>query len=181
MRAHIDPERDDPDKVRIGPTALPTYYLEKKKWSSFIDYLSIMSIRDFPTYIKLLATPKYFSHMIWSLLYKVPGIWPKLYIKNELNYYLPSLTSKDIEFLPWAWWTRPIEADRTKHTLHFGWWETHGINENIKWNKTPSPWASQAMAIWARDALTFANYEAIKLSWITIDKEAMINDWYTLD
>jgi len=36
---HVDPEVDNPEVVRLGPTAFGIPYLEKRKWTSFFDYM----------------------------------------------------------------------------------------------------------------------------------------------
>ncbi len=182
-KAHLDWEWNNSNNVRVWPTALPTYFLEKDKTWSMIDFLKMMRPADIPTFINLLKDPKYAAHMYNNLLYKLPYYGPKRFLDKEVRSYLPQIQLEHLEKDIVDAWLRAIWTDRTTHTTTFWWWKEYWINlnwnhENIISNAAASPWASVAWYEGPHDI----NYIAEHHSWLDfeIDHALMKKDWINL-
>ncbi len=167
---HMDPEVDDPNIVRLGPTAFGIPYLEKKKWTSFFDYLGILNVKhDLKSFISIMSNEVVRTYVIRNFKYLLPFYGKWLFLK-EARKIIPWLGYNDIERLEWRGGTRPQIIDRTTHALNFGEAKVFGKGENLIFNITPSPWASTAFGNAYNDVQSLLQMDYFG-SRFTFDKE----------
>lgn len=94
---HLDPEVDDPNVVRLGPTAFGIPYLEKKKRTSFFDFIGMRNTKhDLATFINMMKNETVRTYIMRNYAYFIPRYGKRLFLK-EARKIVPSLTYDDIE------------------------------------------------------------------------------------
>ncbi len=141
---HADPEVSNPDIVRLGPTAFGIPFLEKKKRTSFFDYMGIINVKhDLGSFINIMSNEIVRKYVFKNYKFFIP-IYGKWLFLKEARKIIPTLNYSDIELFSGYGGTRPQMIDRTTHALNFGEAKIFGKNENLIFNITPSPGASTA-------------------------------------
>ena len=141
---HADPEVSDPEVVRLWPTAFGIPFLEKKKRTSFFDYMGIINARhDLGSFINIMSNEIVRKYVFKNYKFFIP-IYGKWLFLKEARKIIPTLNYSDIELFNGYGGTRPQMIDRTTHALNFGEAKIFGKNENLIFNITPSPGASTA-------------------------------------
>jgi malate dehydrogenase (quinone) len=139
---HLDPEVDDPNLVRLGPTAFGIPYLEKKNRTSFFDYMGIINTKhDLQAFVTIMKNPTIRNYVFKNFKFLIP-IYGKWLFLQDAKKLIPSLKRDDIEILDGYGGTRPQSINRQTHALDFGESKVIGKHENVIGNTTPSPGAS---------------------------------------
>ncbi len=159
---HLDPEVDDPNVVRLWPTAFGIPYLEKKNRHSLFDYMGIINAKhDVQTFFAILKNPTIKAYLRKNFKFLIPIYGKWLFLKDARKIY-PSLKREDIELLDGYGGNRPQAINRETHTLDFGETRVVGKHENIIGNTTPSPGASTAIDNAKRDIVEIATMPYFK-------------------
>ena len=141
---HGDPEVDDPDLTRFGPTAKVLPMLERHNYSTILEYFQTagLSIKAILSFIKILADLTVFKYIILNLIYDIPLIGKRLFIK-QVRKIVPSITLKDLTFARGYGGVRPQIVNLNTRSLELG--EAKILGERILFNITPSPGASTCL------------------------------------
>lgn len=159
---HLDPEVDNPNIARIGPTAFGIPFLERKKWKSFLDYMFVINPKhDFQSFRNILRNPAIKNYVIRNFLYLLPIYGKRLFLK-DVRKLIPTLERDDIEELDGYGGTRPQMMNRITHALDFGEARVVPEGQNLIFNITPSPWASTCLGNAKKDILTLMGMNCFK-------------------
>jgi malate dehydrogenase (quinone) len=141
---HGDPEVDDPAITRFGPTAKVLPLLERHNYATVLEYLQTagLSFKAIASFVKILSDWTIFSYIILNLLYDLPIIGKRLFIK-QVKKIVPSITLKDLKFASGYGGIRPQIVNLNTRSLELG--EAKILGKHILFNITPSPGASTCL------------------------------------
>ncbi|MBI5202638.1 MAG: FAD-dependent oxidoreductase [Elusimicrobia bacterium] len=158
---HGDPDTNDPNVTRFGPTARVLPLLERGRWSSFIGFL--WSTRFDPMLAfrlcGLLADDAIRGFAAKNALYTVPWIGTRLFAE-EARKIVPTLKPEDLTPTEWPGGIRPQLVDRKTGKLYMG--EAKIVGEGILFDVTPSPGASVCLKNAEDDAKLVAGWLDLK-------------------
>ena len=146
---HGDPEVGHPKVIRFGPTAFLSLKLSKSG-TSISNYISAVlpNFKAFRALLGVVFDPILMKYMAKNILYKLPFIGKKLFLK-EAQKVVPTLKLSDLT-TSYNAGIRPQIIDINTGELLMGDASIHG--ENIIFNITPSPGASVCLSNAKRDA-----------------------------
>lgn len=141
---HGDPEVDNPEITRFGPTAKVLPLLERHNYTTFVEYLQTagLSLKAIASFVKILSDWTIFSYILLNLLYDLPIIGKILFIQ-QVKKIIPSVTLKDLKFASGYGGIRPQIVNLNTRSLELG--EAKIIGDRILFNITPSPGASTCL------------------------------------
>ena len=140
---HGDPDILDPNRTRFGPTTRMVFMLERHKYKTVVDFFVTLPpvFKSLISYVKIMSDLKFalyaFKH---NVVFQVPGVG-NYYFWKEAQKIIPSLKYSDVKLAKGQGWVRPQIVDTTADKpLNLG--EAKLAAENIRFNVTPSPWAT---------------------------------------
>lgn len=141
---HGDSEVHDPSKTRFGPTAKVTFLLEKRNYTTIIDYFRTagISANAFISFFNILSEKVIWQYIIKNYFYDIPLIGKRLFLK-EARKIVPSLQLSDLRLAKEYGGIRPQIINLQTKRLELG--EAKIIGKNILFNITPSPGASTCL------------------------------------
>jgi malate dehydrogenase (quinone) len=161
---HGDPDIDEGGRIRFGPTAMPLLSREwdKQRLPDFIHPANIETdvIRDLldtdviKTLGSQLADPDVARFMAKNLAYELPG--GKHAFLQDARKIIPSLEPSDLEQATDKGGVRPQIIDREANELLLG--EAKIEGDDILFNMTPSPGATNCLGNAAEDAQTIIDF-----------------------
>jgi malate dehydrogenase (quinone) len=155
---HGDPDLMQPDMTRFGPTALVLPLLERYHWNTLPQFLQVTKpeLPVFKVMAGLLHEPEVRAYMLRNMLYEVPGLGRRLFLK-EARKIVPSLRLEQLHFANGIGGIRPVMIDKEKLSLHLGEAQIDPGN-GILFNMTPSPGATSCLGNAQRDAERIVAY-----------------------
>jgi len=155
---HGDPDVLEPGKTRFGPTALVLPLLERYHWNTLPQFLQVTKpeIAVLKVMAGLLAEPELRAYMLRNMLYEVPGLGRRLFLK-EAQKIVPSMQLNQLQFASGIGGIRPVMIDKKKLSLHLGEAQIDPGN-GILFNMTPSPGATSCLGNAKRDAELILSY-----------------------
>ena len=141
---HGDPEVDDAGITRFGPTAKVLPMLERHKYGTVLEYFQTagLSLKAIASFIKILSDLTILRYIILNLIYDLPVIGKRLFIK-QVKKIIPSITVKDLQFARGYGGVRPQIVNLNSRSLELG--EAKILGDQILFNITPSPGASTCL------------------------------------
>ncbi|MGK7950872.1 MAG: FAD-dependent oxidoreductase [Xenococcaceae cyanobacterium] len=141
---HGDPEVDDPTMTRFGPTAKVLPMLERHNYATIYTYFKTagLSLKAFQSFLKILSDLTIFKYILVNLLYDIPVIGKRLFIK-EVKKIIPSIKLSDLTFAKGYGGIRPQIVNLETKSLDLG--EAKILGDKIIFNITPSPGASTCL------------------------------------
>ena len=141
---HGDPEVDNADITRFGPTAKVLPMLERRNWATIGEYFQTagLSYKAIASFIKILADLTILRYILLNLLYDIPVIGKRLFIR-QVKKIVPSITLKDLNFAKGYGGVRPQIVNLNTRALELG--EAKILGNKILFNITPSPGASTCL------------------------------------
>ena len=141
---HGDPEVDNSELTRFGPTAKVLPMLERRNYSTILEYFQTagLSLKAIFSFIKILADITILKYIILNLIYDLPFIGKRLFIK-QVKKIIPSITLKDLQFAKGYGGVRPQIVNLNTRGLELG--EAKILGDKILFNITPSPGASTCL------------------------------------
>jgi malate dehydrogenase (quinone) len=141
---HGDPEVDDRNSIRFGPTAKVLPMLERHRYATIYEYFQTagLSLAALKSFLKILSDPFFFKYVVKNLLYDVPVIGKRMFIE-EVKKIVPSIQLKDLKFAKGYGGVRPQIVNLKTQSLEMG--EAKIIGDKIIFNITPSPGASTCL------------------------------------
>lgn len=141
---HGDPEVDDQNITRFGPTAKVLPMLERHNYATVLEYFQTagLSFNAIASFLKILSDLTILRYIILNLLYDVPIIGKRLFIK-QVKKIVPSVKLKDLKFAKGYGGVRPQIVNLNTQSLELG--EAKITGDKIIFNITPSPGASTCL------------------------------------
>jgi malate dehydrogenase (quinone) len=145
---HGDPEVNDPDITRFGPTAKPIFLLERFNNKTFVEYWKTFGFGLSPiiSLFKILFDRLLFNYIFVNFFYDWPVIGKRLFNK-EIKKIVPNIKLNELTYVRRAagrvGGTRPQIINNTTRKLELG--EAKLIGDKIIFNITPSPGASTCL------------------------------------
>lgn len=155
---HGDPDFNNKNIVRFGPTVTIPPLLERHHLETFADYIKSFDF-DLPTMISLkrILLNKDIRRIISrNMLYGVPVIGKPYFLKMEAARIVPSLKSENLKFNNNLGGIRPQIIDENKKSLLFGAGKIK--EEGLIFNITPSPGASSCLQSALEDVVTVTRH-----------------------
>jgi malate dehydrogenase (quinone) len=155
---HGDPDLLTPNVTRFGPTALVLPLLERHRWRTLPQFLQVTKpeLTVLKVMAGLLSEPEVRAYMLRNLLYEVPGLGKRLFLK-EARKIVPSLQLAQLHFARGIGGIRPVMIDKVAQRLHLGEAQIDP-GTGILFNMTPSPGATSCLANARRDAERIVGY-----------------------
>lgn len=141
---HGDPDVHDATVTRFGPTAKPIFQLERYNRATFFEYWKTFGLGINPviSLVKIIFDKVLFSYIFVNLLYDLPFIGKRLFIK-QIRKVIPLLKLSELKYAKRTGGTRPQIVNNTTQKLEMG--EAKLSGEKIIFNITPSPGASTCL------------------------------------
>ena len=141
---HGDPEVDNPDITRFGPTAKVLPMLERRNYSTILEYFQTagLSLKAIASFLKILSDFTILKYIVLNLIYDLPVVGRRLFIK-QVRKIIPSISLKDLKFAKGYGGVRPQIVNLNTRRLELG--EAKIVGDNILFNITPSPGASTCL------------------------------------
>lgn len=141
---HGDPEVDNQNITRFGPTAKVLPMLERHNYKSILEYFQTagLSFKAIASFLKILSDLTILRYIILNLLYDVPVLGKRLFIK-QVKKIVPSIQLKDLTFAKGYGGVRPQIVNLNTQALELG--EAKITGDKIIFNITPSPGASTCL------------------------------------
>jgi len=141
---HGDPEVNNENITRFGPTAKPIFFLERYNYSTFWEYWKTFGIGIGPikSIIKISSDKVIFKYLLKNVFYDFPWIGKRSFLK-EIKKIVPNIKLEEIKFARKVGGTRPQIINNETKKLELG--EAKILGDKIIFNITPSPGASTCL------------------------------------
>jgi len=148
---HGDPDVQNAQITRFGPTAKPIFFLERYNYSTFWEYWKTfgISIKPVLSILKISSDRIIFNYLLKNVVYDLPWIGKRSFL-NEVRKIVPNIKHEEIKFAKGIGGTRPQIINNATKNLELG--EAKILGENIIFNITPSPGASTCLGNACEDA-----------------------------
>lgn len=154
---HGDPEVDDANVTRFGPTAKILPMLERHNYATVYEYFKTagLSFKAFQSFFKILSDITIFKYIFLNFLYDLPLIGKILFIQ-EVKKIIPSIKLSDLTFAKGYGGIRPQIVNLETQSLDLG--EAKIVGDKIIFNITPSPGASTCLQNAEDDTYRIINF-----------------------
>jgi malate dehydrogenase (quinone) len=141
---HGDPEVHNPNITRFGPTAKAVFLLERYKYSSFFEYMSVFgfNFRTVFSLLNIVSDTVVLKYLLHNFVYDLPFIGKRAFLK-EVKKIVPEIKLHEIHYAKHVGGTRPQIINNKTRKLEMG--EAKLTGRNIIFNITPSPGASTCL------------------------------------
>jgi malate dehydrogenase (quinone) len=169
---HGDPEVNNENITRFGPTAKPIFLLERYNRATFFEYWKTFGFGLAPlrSILKISSDRVIFSYLLRNVLYDFPWIGKRSFLK-EIKKIVPGIKLKEIRFARKVGGTRPQIINNETRKLELG--EAKILGEKIIFNITPSPGASTCLGNAFEDTLKIMDFLSKRF---TFDREKFEKD-----
>jgi len=178
---HGDPEVNNENITRFGPTAKPIFFLERYNYSTFWEYWKTfgLSIKPVLSILKISSDRVIFNYLLKNVFYDFPWIGKRLFLK-EIKKIVPNVKLKEIKFAKKVGGTRPQIINNATRKLELG--EAKVLGEGIIFNITPSPGASTCLGNAFEDTSKLMEFlsgrftfDRVQFEKDLVEKEAVFN------
>ncbi len=141
---HGDPDVHEKGKTRFGPTAKAVFMLERHRYKTIFEYIRSVgfSWRTAVSFFKINSDPVISTYILKNLLYDVPFIGRRLFLK-EVRKVVPLTKLSGLHYAKGYGGVRPQIVNNKTFSLDMGEAKLNG--DNIIFNITPSPGASTCL------------------------------------
>ena len=141
---HGDPEVHNANITRFGPTAKAIFLLERYKYSSFFEYLTVFgfNFRTVRSLLNIVSDSVILKYLLHNFVYDMPFIGKRAFLK-EVKKIVPEIKLNEIHYAKHVGGTRPQIINNETKKLEMG--EAKLTGRNIIFNITPSPGASTCL------------------------------------
>lgn len=169
---HGDPDLTEPNKTRIGPTALMLPKLERYTGGTYVDFWRSLKLdgKVLRVFWDLIKDSTIRNYIFRNFMFEIPWLNKKLFVKDAQK-IIPDLTTKDLTYADGYGGVRPQVIDKTNKVLKLGEASIVAEEDNLIFNMTPSPGATTCLGNAYRDAQIICE----RLN-IPLHREALIND-----
>ncbi len=178
---HGDPEVNNENITRFGPTAKPIFFLERYNYATFWEYWKTfgLSIKPVLSILKISSDRVIFNYLLKNVFYDFPWIGKRLFLK-EIKKIVPNVKLKEIKFAKKVGGTRPQIINNATKKLELG--EAKVLGEGIIFNITPSPGASTCLGNAFEDTSKLMEFlsgrftfDRVQFEKDLVEKEAVFN------
>jgi malate dehydrogenase (quinone) len=168
---HGDPDLIEPNKTRLGPTALVLPKLERYTGGTYWDFWKSLKLdsKVIKVFWGLMKERDIRNYIFRNIAFEIPGIRKKLFLKDAQK-IIPGLKLSDLSFAQGVGGLRP-QVIKTVGELKLGEASIVPENENLIFNMTPSPGATTCLYNAYRDAKIVCRALNIPLH-----REQLVND-----
>ncbi len=155
---HGDPDVNVPGQTRWGPTARFHPVLEARNFSTtkhFFQSSGLVRGKTWLSFFKILLDPIRFKYLLENMLYELPYVGTRMFIKN-VRKIVPSMKVSDVKYAKGYGGMRLQRVDTNTKEMLLG--EGKIIGNNAIFNMTPSPGASVCLFNAMRDAETIVGF-----------------------
>lgn len=154
---HGDPNVNDPDETRFGPTAKVLPLLERHNWHTFGDFLrtSVFTWDGVRSLLAVISDKTIFLYVAKNLLFDVPLLGKRMFLK-EVQKIVPSLKLNELEYGIGLGGVRPQVVNTQTRKMEMG--EAKIVGEGIIFDITPSPGASVCLDNARKNALEVGKF-----------------------
>ncbi|MGC9386292.1 MAG: FAD-dependent oxidoreductase [Hydrogenovibrio sp.] len=169
---HGDPDLTEPDKTRLGPTALALPKLERYTGGTYRDFWRTLKLdrKVLRVFWDLMKDSTIRNYIFRNFLFEVPWLNKKLFVKDARK-ILPDLTTQDLTYAQGYGGVRPQVIDKNTMELKLGEASILPENDNLIFNMTPSPGATTCLGNAYRDAKIICERLGIHLK-----QDELVND-----
>jgi len=148
---HGDPDVNNPDETRFGPTTKVLPLLERYDYSTIPDFFrtSVFNWDGVVSLWKIITDPVLGKFVLKNLSYDIPILGKHIFAK-EVRKIIPSIKTSELRFGKKIGGIRPQVVDTKTKQLNMG--EAKLLGDNIIFNITPSPGASVCLKNAENDA-----------------------------
>ncbi|MEB3266552.1 MAG: FAD-dependent oxidoreductase [Cyanobacteriota bacterium] len=153
---HGDPDVRAPGLTRFGPTALVLPLLERRRWSSFWEFLRVLrlDLAVLAVFWHLLGVADIRNYLVRNLLFEVPWLRRRLFLADARK-IVPGLQLEDLRFAEGYGGVRPQLIDRRQRRLMLG-EVSIPARDGLIFNVTPSPGGTCCLGNAERDLAQIA-------------------------
>lgn len=139
---HGDPDVNNLEETRFGPTIRVLPLLERHNYRTLIDFLKTLAwnIDGVLSLLKLILDKNILKYVFKNILYDLPFIGKWFFLQMEVRKIVPSLTAEEIKLGRGIGGIRPQVVNTKTKKLEMG--EAEIVGDKIIFNITPSPGAS---------------------------------------
>lgn len=150
---HGDPDLTEPNKTRLGPTALMLPKLERYTGGTYLDFWRSLKLdsKVIKVFWDLMKDSTIRNYIFRNFLFEIPWLNKKLFVKDAQK-ILPDLSTDDLTYADGYGGVRPQVIDKTTQELKLGEASIVPEKDNIIFNMTPSPGATTCLGNAYRDA-----------------------------
>ncbi|MBI2013285.1 MAG: FAD-dependent oxidoreductase [Candidatus Colwellbacteria bacterium] len=154
---HGDPDINNPQQTRFGPTGKVLPLLERYNYKSISGFLrtSVWNLRGVLSLLKIISNKPIFFYIFRNLTYDIPVLGRWLFLKH-VQKIVPSLKYRDLRYGKKIGGIRPQVVDTSAKKLEMG--EAEIVGDKILFNITPSPGASVSLKNAEQDALKIIDF-----------------------
>ena len=160
---HGDPDVENPNETRFGPTAKVLPMLERWKYNSVKDFFRLFDFRwdAIMSLLTIIKDPVYLKFVFRNVLYDLPWFGRWFFLK-EVRKVVPSMTFSKLHYGKKVGGIRPQVVNVKKRSMALG--EAKIYGEDIIFNITPSPGASTCLQNALDDSLKVMDFFKEKYS-----------------
>lgn len=154
---HGDPDVNNPEETRFGPTAKALPLLERHHWSTFYDFLktSVFTLDGALSLLKIISDKTIFLYVLKNSMFDFPLIGKKLFIK-EVKKIIPTIKLADLEYGHGLGGIRPQVVNTTEKKMEMG--EAKIKGKGVIFDITPSPGASVCLENARKNSIIISDY-----------------------
>ena len=150
---HGDPDLTEPNKTRLGPTALMMPKLERYTGGTYLDFWKSLKLdsKVVRVFWDLMKDSTIRNYIFRNFMFEVPWLNKKLFVKDAQK-IIPDLTTAELTYAKGYGGIRPQVIDKTTMKLKLGEASIVPEDDNLIFNMTPSPGATTCLGNAYRDA-----------------------------
>ncbi|MFN5195274.1 MAG: FAD-dependent oxidoreductase [Cyanobacteriota bacterium] len=168
---HGDPDVRAPGLTRFGPTALVLPLLERRRWSSFWEFLRVLrlDLAVLAVFWQLLTVADIRNYLVRNLLFEVPWLRRRLFLQDARK-IVPGLRLEDLRFAEGYGGVRPQLIDRRQRRLLLG-EVSIPARPGLIFNVTPSPGGTCCLGNAERDLALIAGQLGCRVDQQRLERE----------
>ena len=169
---HGDPDLVEPNKTRLGPTALVLPKLERYTGGTYWDFWKSLKLdlKVMKVFWGLMKERDIRNYIFRNIAFEIPGLRKRLFLKDAQK-IIPGLKLNDLTFATGVGGLRPQVIDKVSGELKLGEASIVPEGENLIFNMTPSPGATTCLYNAYRDARRVCEGLGVQLK-----REQLVND-----
>ena len=161
---HGDPDLVEPNKTRLGPTALAIPKLERYTGGTYWDFWKSLKLdtKVLKVFWDLMRDSTIRNYIFRNFLFEVPKLRERLFAKDAQK-ILPDVTPEMVSYAEGIGGVRPQVINKTTKELQLGEASIVPDNDCLIFNMTPSPGATTCLGNAYRDAKIICDRLGIEL------------------
>jgi len=162
---HGDPDLVEPNKTRLGPTALAIPKLERYTGGTYWDFWKSLKLdtKVIKVFWDLMRDSTIRNYIFRNFLFEIPKLRERLFAKDAQK-ILPDITPEMVSYAEGIGGVRPQVINKTTQQLQLGEASIVPEKDRLIFNMTPSPGATTCLGNAYRDAKIISERLGIELN-----------------